>query len=377
MNFKLLSVFFSIAQAAISTIFFSEGAKFNVNLTCVTMDSSCEGIKHTFELVTGFIENALLLEGQINVKVEYLRSIGNASGGQILSLGEGLPSISCIDFEGVLFAVPNAVLRQDGQKTAADSSDDIAMTINTAVNFYFPSMFGSAQKKNESSAIDIIAHEMLHGMGFISAIHKRPGDNHLSPYVKIYEINENQKKLLFSPSIFDKYVYNNNNETIAQLVSEMNQGETEYAKDEPILPSSHFLDTMEKIETSATTRDGLYFKLKTENVYLETGTSTFVQGGSLSHLDYIYKLTNDTVMTKSSAMGHGVHERANNTYWPTSPFGTRTLGILEAIGYKLNHRPSFEKSLSGYLDIFHGKTTPIPPKPRAKSGCAHKRIQKF
>ncbi|KAJ9081068.1 hypothetical protein DSO57_1018538 [Entomophthora muscae] len=151
----------------------------------------------------------------------------------------------------------------------------------------------------------------------------------------------------------------------------MNQGETENAKDEPTSSSSHFFDTMGKIETSATTRDGFYFKLKTENVYLETGSSTFVQGGSLSHLDYIYKLTNDTLMTKSSAMGHGVHEHANNTYWPTSPFGTRTLGILEAIGYKLNHRPSFEKSLSGYLDIFHGKTTPIPPKPRAKSGCAH------
>ncbi|KAJ9086271.1 hypothetical protein DSO57_1005835 [Entomophthora muscae] len=362
MNLKLLSGFLSIAQATKSLNFVSTGAKFNVTLTCQKPDSNCEGIRHTFELVTGFIENALLLEGQINVKVEFLKSIGDTSGRQPQKLGEGHSFLTCKDYGEVSFIVPDAVLRQDGQKRATDGSPDIVMTINTAVKFYFPSMFGSAQKSTQSSAIDIIAHEMLHGMGFISAIHKRPGDNHLSPYVKIKNDIEGGKNMLLKPSIFDKYVYNNNNETIAQLVSGMNPGKAEYAKDEPILPSSHFLDTMEKIETSATMRDGLYCKLKTEKVYLETGTSTFVQGSSISHLDFRYKITNDMLMVKSSAMGHGVHERANNTYWPTSPFGNRTLGILEAIGYKLNHQPSFEKSLSGYLDIFHKKITPIPPK---------------
>ncbi|KAJ9081067.1 hypothetical protein DSO57_1018537 [Entomophthora muscae] len=147
MNLKLLSVFLSIAQATEPLDFVSTGAKFNVTLTCQKLDSNCEDIKHTFKLVTGFIENAPLLEGQINVKVEFLTSIGDTSGSRPQNLAEARSPSSSIDIERVSFVVPDAVLRQNGQKTAADSSADILMTIDSAVNFYFPSMFGSAQKK--------------------------------------------------------------------------------------------------------------------------------------------------------------------------------------------------------------------------------------
>ncbi|KAJ9086273.1 hypothetical protein DSO57_1005838 [Entomophthora muscae] len=356
MNSKLLYAFFSIAQAAISTNFFSEGAKFNVTLTCETMDSKCEGIRHTFELVTGFIENALLLEGQINVNAMYLWTIDGTQWESNSTAGFGSSSDYLDNHERARYNYASAILKQRGVFKRNPRLDDIKMYINPATNFYFPTMFGEQQTSHQTGAIDVIAHELIHGMGFASFIDKDAGSSIFLPAIGVKKSRKDDYvEMDFSVGVFDKFMYTEEEESIAQLIKKMNQDNQvprKYA-DKSITLAPRHLKTMKTIEAYATKPLGLYFKLGTEKVYLDTRSTTSGLEASLSHLDSIYTSTDDMLMTRSSLLGHGVHERASNPSWPTSPFGSRTLGILEAIGYKLNHQPSFEKSLGGFLANRH------------------------
>ncbi|KAJ9078694.1 hypothetical protein DSO57_1003965 [Entomophthora muscae] len=356
MNTKLLSFFFSIAQAATSTNFFSDGGKFNVTLTCETMDSNCRGIKHTFKLVTGFIENALLLKEQININAMYLWTIDGKPWESNSTAGYGSSSDYLDNHEGALYNYASAILKQRGVFNKHPRLDDIKMYINPATNFYFPSMFGKKQTSRQIGAIDVIGHELIHGMGFASFIDKEADNSNLSPAIGVKESRKDgYVEMDFSVGVFDKFMYTEEDESIAQLIKKMNQENQVLRKyvDRSITLAPRHLKTMKKIETYATKPMGLYFKLGTEKVYLETRSNTFGHEASLSHLDSSYRTTDDMLMTRTSRVGHGVHERASNPSWPTSPFGSRTLGILETIGYRLNKNPSFEKSLGGFMAKRH------------------------
>ncbi|KAJ9048552.1 hypothetical protein DSO57_1033916 [Entomophthora muscae] len=54
-------------------------------------------------------------------------------------------------------------------------------------------------------------------------------------------------------------------------------------------------------------------------------------------------------MVRSAKVGDGVHHRAHDKAWATSPYGPNTLAILETMGYKLNAAATFENSLEGYM----------------------------
>ncbi|KAJ9071489.1 hypothetical protein DSO57_1036353 [Entomophthora muscae] len=99
----------------------------------------------------------------------------------------------------------------------------------------------------------------------------------------------------------------------------------------------------------ATKPRGLIFRTKDEDIYLETSEDPFNERSSVSHLELGYRETDDMIMVKSDIPGQGIHDRASNTDWLTSSFGKNTLRILEAIGYKLNKKPSFGKSLGGFM----------------------------
>ncbi|KAJ9071490.1 hypothetical protein DSO57_1036354 [Entomophthora muscae] len=61
----------------------------------------------------------------------------------------------------------------------------MTISINPNVNFYFPSMFGQSQGSNQIGAIDVIAHELLHGMGFISGLGGSAANSNLSPNIHV------------------------------------------------------------------------------------------------------------------------------------------------------------------------------------------------
>ncbi|KAJ9049885.1 hypothetical protein DSO57_1019927 [Entomophthora muscae] len=107
---------------------------------------------------------------------------------------------------------------------------------------------------------------------------------------------------------------------------------------------------LKNIHSAATKPKGLYFRTKYGNeIFLETQSKPFDFGSSISHLDISYSDTDEMLMIKSIVDGHGVHDRATNKAWKTSPIGPLTLEILETIGYKRNKMATFENSLGGFV----------------------------
>ncbi|KAJ9056064.1 hypothetical protein DSO57_1036920 [Entomophthora muscae] len=118
--------------------------------------------------------------------------------------------------------------------------------------------------------------------------------------------------------------------------------------DEYELLEPHVSITTE-IENLASNRHALYFKLANgTQIFLET-SRRYAEGNSITHLDFAYRTTQDELMVRSAKVGDGVHRRAHDKSWVTSPYGPDTLAILETMGYKLKTDASFENSLGGYM----------------------------
>ncbi|KAJ9053874.1 hypothetical protein DSO57_1020182 [Entomophthora muscae] len=317
--------------------------KIKVDLICESKDSVCDGFKETVKHVAKLLENALSLKEEIYAKVE----VGHNS--YMDKKGYGLATTYVGNDRNEFTPgtiIPRALCNQIG--SCKPTYYDFIVCVNQNQPFYFASDFG----KNEvgSSAIDTLAHEFIHGLGFLDCFSENSCSANLVPFFITRRVHiQNTTVFKFYANSFVEHIYTKDDVKLTSLIDL-------YIEKEPfpvgspsrwkVQPTEYHLGIAKKIEALATTKGGLYFKtLNGNKVILDTdGEYDFYS--SVFHLDQMYNETREALMTKDLRLAKGIHNMEADG-WLTSPFGPLTLEILETMGYQLNPKPIYEDSLIG------------------------------
>ncbi|KAJ9068471.1 hypothetical protein DSO57_1028308 [Entomophthora muscae] len=228
------------------------------------------------------------------------------------------------NYKGTQYLYPQALHKQLFNRRYRRS--DFRIFINPFRKYYFPQDFRRNQAPKEFSSIDVLTHEMLHGLGMITAFGNHAQKEFSS---RMCPVKMEGIRKVFCVSFFDKFIRDKHNRSIPGLIRKMNQQDlpTE-AKDEIILSNHHRIFTTH-IKTSTTESGGLYFKTKSgRHVYLKTNIIPFKAGGSISHIDLRYKDSNETLMTRAIKPGQGTNNFAADCTWKTPPLAPSPLKSL-------------------------------------------------
>ncbi|KAJ9065041.1 hypothetical protein DSO57_1024018 [Entomophthora muscae] len=214
--------------------------------------------------------------------------------------------------------------------------------------FYFPEDFTTLQ--NAPSVIDVLAHEFLHGMGFNVDFENNILNADFAPrYETESGLDKKPDTITFQSNSFMQHVYTEDGIKMTKLIDEMNKEPSVIIKGDKVQLSDYHLEKFEQFKKYAAAPKRFYFKTSTgDHIYLDTNPP-FVPGASLSHIDDMYKDGEEALMTKAEPKHTGVHD-VDFKGWKTSPFGPKTLRIMETLGYTLNPKPHRKKSLLGFKD---------------------------
>ncbi|KAJ9068475.1 hypothetical protein DSO57_1028312 [Entomophthora muscae] len=226
---------------------------------------------------------------------------------------------------------------------------DMQLSINGRHKHFFPSQYSTTQSHNENTFLDTVCHEILHGMGISTSFTIE--NSFLSNY-NYTTYNNVLVSFTVKLNPFEKHIYTSNGISIGEWVDEMNKENTKFNIPSPIraLYTEEHSESAQSITRYVQEEQGLYFRTKDgTHVYLETGIP-FKAGTSIAHISSKYNITTDRLITRRSMNGQGIHDITREG-WKTSPFGQRTLKILETMGYPLNPNPKYENSLSYFNHV--------------------------
>ncbi|KAJ9075677.1 hypothetical protein DSO57_1033662 [Entomophthora muscae] len=343
MFFYLLLVVPGLVLAKPATHILHEG-KFKVHLTCAREDLSCDGFKKSIKHVAKFFENALSLKKEISVAVNFYPFSAESGISKSLAITD---VESALSKNNPCFFIPRALCKQIDTCSNEDEID-FTVTINQNKRFYFASDFGENQ--DGYSAIDTLAHEFVHGMGFSDCFTSGSCNANIVPLFQTGPGNsKDTAKIEFIANSFVSHIHTSKGKKLISYIDKMNDKKEMPLKDatcEIARLTKYHLDILKDVEGLATTRGELYFKtLYGNKVFLRTDEE-YNPGASLAHLDNLYKGTRETLMTADAGHSEGVHELKDDK-WLTSPFGPLTLEVLATLGYQINPKPLYENSLQG------------------------------
>ncbi|KAJ9083021.1 hypothetical protein DSO57_1038897 [Entomophthora muscae] len=337
----VITLLASVDAAAVKTINVrSPGGMFSVQLDC-QIDKHCDGFKKSIELVTQSLENAFSLEKRIDVRVVVdsglKENVGATTKNEFVTGPDPKANI-----------LYDRALAKQLFKVDAGDYPDFTVTFNGKKEYFFPGDYGT--KKKGYLVVNTMAHEFLHGMGFGPLIQSNEPNNAVIPfYLSSKGPKEGTGKLLFVTSPFTKNLFTKEGKPLNNLIDEMNKKniiQLNGKSPAQLEPSAELNKYAKEFEKKLTTHEGLYFKTSQGNFYLNT-KSTFDRGSTMTHVDDRYNEGKDYLMTSHANEIDGTSDLKAND-WPTAPLGPLTLEVMQAMGYKLNPKPSLKKSLPGF-----------------------------
>ncbi|KAJ9087728.1 hypothetical protein DSO57_1030393 [Entomophthora muscae] len=252
-------------------------SKVQVWLEC---SASCNEVAKSLNQAVVYLTNAIHFNQTIKVAVKY-SNFGPDSN----TIGNCTPNL-LIDTNDGFIQKPSALLRQTNSIHA-----DIDM----------------------GQHLEVICHELLHGLGFVSAVGTSLFGNPLT-----YVFNEGLTYIM------DRYILHHGLK----------------------LSSSPKGSGLKQVMKDATVEGTLVFTTGSKIIPLETSLSPFQLGSSVSHLSHAkYDNSRDLLMTHRISGNNNLaaYIKANGK-WLTSPYGPDTLAILQTIGYTLNPNPSLKNN---------------------------------
>ncbi|KAI0226418.1 hypothetical protein L0F63_002184 [Massospora cicadina] len=207
------------------------------------------------------------------------------------------------------------------------------------------------------------AHEMLHLLGFKSAFRLQLFGM-VSPEISPLK-DDNGFMAKFYDLPFDRHVFINGTFKLTDFTSKLNQ--MDRLKYNHLFNLTKLQKTPQYILFKAlslhlTQPNGVFFSVNQHcNVTLESSFHPFREGSSLIHLDArLNHHRRDDLITYSLSNGYAFSRYLMlSPNWAQSPFGSRTLAILEKLGYTLNPNPNLSNSLS-YLYMAMLNKTRLP-----------------
>ncbi|KAJ9071643.1 hypothetical protein DSO57_1034973 [Entomophthora muscae] len=269
-------------------------SKVQVWLEC---SASCNEVAKSLNQAVVYLTNAIHFNQTIKVAVKYSNfgpdsnTIGNCTPNLLMDTNDGF------------IQKPSALLRQ---------TNSIHVDIDMVINL-------NANQKGQHLE-EVICHELLHGLGFVSAVGTSLFGSPLT-----YVFNEGLTYIM------DRYILHHGLKLSSSL---KDSGLNQLMKD-------------------ATIEGTLVFTTGRKIIPLETSLSPFQLGSSVSHLSHAkYDNSRDLLMTHRISGNNNLaaYIKANGK-WLTSPYGPDTLAILQTIGYTLNPNPSLVNAYSATPSI--------------------------
>ncbi|KAJ9078015.1 hypothetical protein DSO57_1011062 [Entomophthora muscae] len=261
MFFYLLLVVPGLVLAKPATHILQEG-KFKVHLTCSREDLSCDGFKKSIKHVAKFFENALSLKKEISVAVNF-RPFSVESG-----VNKDLADTqirSALLKNNPCFSIPRALCKQINT-CSKDDEIDFTVTINQNKRFYFASDFG--EKQDGYSAIDTLAHEFVHGMGFSDCFTSGSCNTNIVPMFQTrYGKSKDTAEIKFYTNSFVSHIYTSKGKKLISYIDELNDKKEMPLKDATCgitRLTKYHLDILKDVEDLATTRGNSTSKPCTE-----------------------------------------------------------------------------------------------------------------
>ncbi|KAI0232206.1 hypothetical protein L0F63_005659 [Massospora cicadina] len=187
---------------------------------------------------------------------------------------------------------PNALLKQKQEHLVKYpllrlDEFDMDITINTDRQFTYPQDLGVYRDNMAPDIIQVLTHEIIHGLGIFSFIRK---EDFYRPYTDYANLDDEGDREVFSLSLFDTFLYDNEGNSIEHLIDEMNEGDKITDSKRQFSKDSYYRVSQAKqigmFNKMCTTPDGIFFRTNTnEPVYLHTanGTEGYWAGGHLSY----------------------------------------------------------------------------------------------
>lgn len=183
------------------------------------------------------------------------------------------------------------------------------MHVRATGNFIYAADYGT-DAYNAFDLLDIVVHELLHGLAFSSLI---PSSTEVHPF-----------RVPDKLTVYDSFLYTPD-AAIADLSRSVDQPAREIgAKDVVFRISPHRNVTVHEVARN--------------------------ERPSLIHLGMAYDDGEDSLMTPFAAHHAKVMRRLRFEAWRTAPLGEATLAVLERLGYTRNMDARRDHSQLGFLD---------------------------
>ncbi|CAG8562624.1 7229_t:CDS:2 [Diversispora eburnea] len=251
---------------------------------------------------------------------------------------------------------PQALVKQfDLEFHSEYAHYDIVSKVNSDINWWW----GDGQIKPNQYDLELVAlHELIHGLGFKSSWTSKAESysyeaTGLTPIWYYYDINWSWKFAGFFETIFDRQVNFKNFNRISNFIINNTPTKSYYYvsklnSTKPFNFTNKLIASKEwkyakHILAEATTTHAITFEpLKHTEVkgpfYLETSLKPFIEGVNIINLSKEYKNSADFLMTYPFIKGSTLDSIVKNGNYE-SPFGPKTIAILESMGYSTPKHP--------------------------------------
>ncbi|KAI9290526.1 hypothetical protein K502DRAFT_333894 [Neoconidiobolus thromboides FSU 785] len=150
--------------------------KVQVDFYCEAAKELCKNIENGLISMAVFLENAINLTHPISIQASFYpfcEGKDECPEGDNYMLGQALPSRSfpIADEKGIIRLYPQALYKQLIPKKPRNveyHQYDIFAEFNSKAPYYFPN--SRIKGGDKASFLDLISHELLHGLGFVTSI---------------------------------------------------------------------------------------------------------------------------------------------------------------------------------------------------------------
>ncbi|KAJ9061275.1 hypothetical protein DSO57_1022189 [Entomophthora muscae] len=238
--------------------------------------------------------------------------------------------------EPIIF--PYALLNQ---KRTRKNDFDMTIGILPQDILTMPVDYGSHKSNSIYDVIEVIVHELLHGMGIISYVNSFTEEgSYRGPGYNI-ESKNGIYSIYFAKGIFDKYLYSGGN-YMHDIVQSMSKN-LPYIKAKVYIENIPRLSQLKQIGDFITGESYVYFITASNKAVYIKENETVTSLGHLSNMAYHISL--DHIMTPSSIpYAYVILNHSLVQDWVTAPLGNNTIDILETLGYQKNRFPRRERS---------------------------------
>lgn len=326
-------------------------------LVCDPLTQPCDKVEHALLLMATNLENVIYLN-EIHIHITYDSFCKTTFGCGSSVAGFCKPSqLISVNEEGVSVMYPQALFKQKPrQETVQLEPYDMYVNINSLKNFHFPMDYPSSIGLFQVSFIDVLVHEVNHGLGFFGSLFERK-PRLVTPTPRVWTSTTptgKETNIKFYFTAYDKRIYTKSQKTsfvaYAKALESLDAKGVSYDDLMANIEAYPHYPIFRNLSKVVDKDQDLYFHTQI-NVNATLESSLFRKGGDLSHLDSeTYKGTRDAVMRPKVSTWAGIHDVYDyHDLWIRAPYGEVTLQILSTLGYRLSSGPYHEASLEGYF----------------------------